>query len=211
MAMLRRRLLVAYILLVGVVIVANVALIMEVTGEATTKNSHRSGEPVTAQGFKNLFSRLWGSSPAMSWAAVVFLSLTISIVGCGYSFYLLVAKILKPLDTITGAAREISEGNLSVAVPSHGKDEMAGLSRTMNDIAANYQEVLLFMGAKVGNVRSVLRKIEKDLEGGKNPDSGRVLRDQLEIMERELASLSEVVQQYRFYKARFNGSKIVRN
>ncbi len=211
MAMLRRRLLVAYILLVGVVIVANVALIMEVTGEATTKNSHRSGEPVIAQGFKHLLSRLWGFSPARSSALLVFLSLSISIVGCGYSFYLLVGKILRPLDTIAGAAREISEGNLSVAVRSDGKDEMAGLSRTMIDIAANYQEVLLFMGAKVGNLRLVLRRIENDLEGGKNPDSGRVLRDQLEIMERELAALSEVVQQFRFYKARFDGSKIVRS
>jgi len=125
--------------------------------------------------------------------------------------YVLVRRFISPLETMTHAARAIAEGNLGVSVPSQGEDEVATLARALNDVAANYQEVLLLMGIRVGICRETLERMEKMLEDH-NPSSGT---DELEHLCRsvreELRTISDLVKSFEFYEVHFDGKKVIRN
>jgi HAMP domain-containing protein len=208
--MLRKRLLVIYLLLVGSIVAVNVAFTLQVTSEATTNDGRTLQEQVETRNVVSTHSgTLTGSTLSKSTLVWIFVALV--AFALSYIMYLLLTRIFRPLEAIVKTAREISEGNLSVSVPLERRDEIGKLGQTVNDIAVNYQEVLLFTGTKVGNLRSAVSVLEDALDREENTQTDMEVREQLEVMRRELEGLSDVVQQFRFYKARFNGSKVLRN
>lgn len=58
---------------------------------------------------------------------------------------LLVKRITIPLTRITEASARIARGDLSATAPVHFKDELGRLASSVNDLSANYQELLLLM------------------------------------------------------------------
>jgi methyl-accepting chemotaxis protein len=134
---------------------------------------------------------------------VILMAVTI---GCfGVILYLFVKKVVVPLRRITAVMSEIAEGNLGVTVPSPLRHEMGDLGQMVNDVAANFQEVLLLTGTTVGNVRCSLEEMEKHLksEGHPNPLSG--LQEHLEAAKREVDCLGSVVKSFTFYQTSFSG------
>ena len=208
--MLRKRLLVIYLLLVGTIVAVNLAFTLQVTGEATTNDGRAQHEQAEKQNVVNINSGT-STGTTLSNSTLVWTFAVLVALALGYIMYILLTRIFKPLETIVKTAREISEGNLSVSVPLERRDEIGKLGQTVNDIAVNYQEVLLFTGTKVGNLRSAVSEMVDALDREENNQTGTEMREQLEVMRRELEGLSDVVQQFRFYKARFNGSKVLRN
>ena len=65
---------------------------------------------------------------------------------------------MAPLDEIARSGMEISNGDLSVSAPSNTVDEIGELGQVVNQIAANYQEVLLFTGTTAGNSHEAVEK-----------------------------------------------------
>lgn len=125
--------------------------------------------------------------------------------------YVVQRKILSPVRTITRAAEEIAQGNLAIALPRPGQNEIKELCARMRDIAANYQEILLLTGATAGNSKSALDRMDEILAGDLehlNPDE---LRERLKTIKHDLQLLTSVVCDFRFYEAQFNGTKVFRN
>ena len=208
--MLRKRLLVTYLLLIGAIVAVNVVFTLQVTSQATTRDGRAQQEQAEES---NTASTNLGASvgSALNHNMLVWICVGFVSVALGYIIYLLLTRVFRPLETIVKTAREISEGNLSVSVPMERRDEIGKLGQTVNDIAVNYQEVLLYTGTKVGNLRSAVSEMEDALDREENNQTGTEVREQLEVIRQELEGLSDVVQQFRFYKARFNGNKVLRN
>jgi len=139
----------------------------------------------------------------------VFLLLALIVASSGCIAYLVLRKVLPPIRSISQGAKEIASGRLDVTVPSHGKDEIAALGGAVNEIAANYQEVLLLTGTHAGSCLSAAKTMEKILKDG-NGHSAADLAQQVALLKGELASIVEVVHGFRFYDARFNGREVVR-
>lgn len=125
--------------------------------------------------------------------------------------YLFVRRLLGPLDAIAKTGMEISNGNLSVSAPSNTLDEIGELGQVVNQIAANYQEVLLFTGTTVGNSHSAVERIEKLLNGQQPSVPVDELQEQVDIIKRDLETLEEMVKDFRFFETYFDGRKVVRH
>lgn len=67
---------------------------------------------------------------------VLTLSLGVALLLLGYASYKLGRAILRPIQTLTSAAREIGQGNLAQTVPVLSEDELGELAGTFNKMAA---------------------------------------------------------------------------
>ncbi len=82
---------------------------------------------------------------------LVILLATVSLV-----LILFIKRITIPLEKILAGANEISSGNLSETIPVLTRDEIGRIAICINELAANYQEVLLLVKHQVGIAREGL-------------------------------------------------------
>lgn len=125
--------------------------------------------------------------------------------------YLFVRRLLAPLDEIAKTGMEISNGNLDVSAPTNTLDEIGELGQVVNQIAANYQEVLLFTGTTAGNSHLAVERMEKLLNRKQPSESVEELQEQVDIVKRDLETLEEMVKEFRFFETYFDGRKVVRH
>ncbi len=83
--------------------------------------------------------------------ALVILLATVSLI-----LILFIKRITIPLERILAGAREISSGNLSETIPVLTRDELGQIAICINELAANYQEVLLLVKHQVDLARQAL-------------------------------------------------------
>jgi methyl-accepting chemotaxis protein len=122
--------------------------------------------------------------------------------------YLFVKRIVVPLNLVTQIAKDLSRGNLSVSALKNPHGDVGELGAALNDLAANFQEILLLMGTTVGNSSSTVEKIERALETP-NAASRDEIREQLEDLRKDLNLLRSLVHEFEFYQTRFDGQKVV--
>ncbi len=127
----------------------------------------------------------------------------------GTIIYLFYKRIAAPLQKLTGAARRISRGDLSASALVHSKDDFTEVAQVINDMAANFQEVLLLLGTTVGHSQVVLENMELRLGQEHTADNLDELRNHIRIMKKDLELLSGVVREFEFYQTRFDGRKVV--
>ncbi|MBM3301647.1 MAG: HAMP domain-containing protein, partial [Deltaproteobacteria bacterium] len=139
------------------------------------------------------------------WTAII---ATITLVCIVSILYLLAKKIIVPLDLVTLATKDISRGDLSITVPTNPHSCLEELGQALNDLTANFQEVLLFTGTTAANSRSSVEKIEKALESrGEKPDDE--LLEQIRGVTQDLETLGSMVEAFTFYQARFDGQTVI--
>jgi len=123
--------------------------------------------------------------------------------------YLYVHKIHRPLKQLMRATKEMSNGNLSDPIRPNGRNEIGELAEVINDLAANYQEVLLLTGTAVGKSSSAVERIEKVLDRGDKSAGQDELQEQVGVIKRDLEMLGSVVKDFEFYQTHFDGRKVV--
>lgn len=137
------------------------------------------------------------------------LVLGVTILCVASIIYLYVHKIYRPLKQVVRATKEMSNGNLSNPIRPNGRDEVGELAEVINDLAANYQEVLLLTGTAVGKSSSAVERIEKLLERGDKSAGQAELQEQVGVIKRDLEMLGSVVKDFEFYQTHFDGRKVV--
>jgi methyl-accepting chemotaxis protein len=201
----RNKMLLIFCLLALAAVVVDIKFVFDVGGEMTKAGSVRVGNPV--------------SEPLITipvYAEVLdyvrnrmSLLLGVMILCLGSMIYLYVRKIHQPLRHVIRAAKEMSNGNLSAPIRSRGRNEVRELAEVINDMAANYQEVLLLTGTAVGKSSSAVERIEKML--GRPGDSAgqEELQVQVGVIKRDLEMLGSVVKDFKFYQTHFDGRKVI--
>lgn len=139
---------------------------------------------------------------------VVAASVTFCVTG---TLFLVVGRILKPLGGMVAAAKDIAEGNLqgTVAVRSH--DEIGMLSELLNDVAANFQEILLLVWNHTANSAKALHEIKEVVEsqtGGDVAPSG--IPERLRMVQEDLQAIQEVVRMFQFYQVALGQEDVTR-
>jgi methyl-accepting chemotaxis protein len=152
-----------------------------------------------------------GSAVPTTFRNHLLLVLAITAVCFATIIYLFYKRLLAPLDAIAESGIEISNGNLDVSAPSNSLDEIGELGQVVNQIAANYQEVLLFTGTTAGNSHSAVEKIEGLLNRQQPSENVNELQEQVDIVKRDLETLEEMVKEFRFFETYFDGRKVVRH
>ncbi len=96
-------------------------------------------------------------------------ALAIMLATIGLVMLLLVKRVTIPLESILDGARLIATGNLSATIPVHTHDELGSLADCINDLSANYQELLLLTGDISSRAREALKSTESGR--GTRPES----------------------------------------
>jgi HAMP domain-containing protein len=116
------------------------------------------------------------------------------------ALYFFIKEVAEPLDEMVHAAREISKGNLSTTIPIYTKDEIGQLGSIINDITADFQEVLLMVGkinnTAVGSVDAVYNRVEVLKEKEISED----IRKELMILYNNINELKLMVESFKFYQ-----------
>lgn len=205
---LRRRLLVVFSLMAIVSVGVNVLFIlgMQVSSEP---GAHSEIEHTTLNAGTSPLGSGKGLETTARYRSNLLILLGVTAVCFGTIIYLFVKRFFVPVDKIAKSAQEISVGNLSVTAPSNTMDEIGRLGQAVNNIAANYQEVLLFSGTKLGTMSETVERLEKMVQEEPNLEDSEEYRAQLNALKSELDDLINVVKEFNYYQAEFDGKKVI--
>lgn len=92
---------------------------------------------------------------------VLLFNLLLSI---GLVMLLFSKRIIIPLDRVIKGTRAISNGDFSTTLPEQSQDELGELARRINELAANYQELILLAGNMGRQTRMVLKEATSQAE-----------------------------------------------
>ncbi len=121
---------------------------------------------------------------------------------------LFISKFVVPLNTISNVVRTMADGDLTISAPEKLPDDMRSLGKGLNDLAANFQEVLLFTGTMCGNLKSELAALEADLSSENSTLDPEQIKAEIAGLRSEIEILSEMVEQFKYYQVEFDGSEV---
>jgi HAMP domain-containing protein len=201
---LKKKLLIYFLLIVAVSISMSLELVWEIgearltnkiqenfVAESRARNIEGSVEDLN---YEQVFAPLYHLQKRM----LIILAITIFCVGVALWFF--IKEVAGPLDEMVHAAREISRGNLSTTMPVYTKDEIGQLGSIINDITADFQEVLLMVG-KINNsaVRSV-DSVYNSVEVLKEKEITEDIRRELNTLYSNIGELKSLVESFKFYQ-----------
>ena len=103
------------------------------------------------------------------------------LLAIGLVMLLFTKRIMFPLSRIIEGIRAMSYGDFSVTLPDRSRDELGELSRRINDLTANHQELILLAGNMTRQTRQTLRR---------GPDDSRI-DDAVQILDELDETLGE--------------------
>lgn len=201
---LKKKLLIYFLLIVVVSISMSLELVWEI-GEAkltdklqdnfiTEARAQNINGAVEALNYEQVFAPLYHLQKRM----LIILAITLFCVGVALWFF--IKEVAEPLDEMVHVAREISRGNLSQTMPVHTKDEIGQLGSIINDITADFQEVLLMVGkinnSAVKSVDTVYNRVEVLQEKEITDD----IRQELNVLYANIGELKSLVESFKFYQ-----------
>jgi methyl-accepting chemotaxis protein len=200
---------VIFLLMAVLAIAVNVKFIWDLTGEHAAKVVVERVNEKRAQGtYPNTDSLIVAEALRMGRDRLVTILLVL-LVCFGTATFLLFRKLVMPLQEIGRAAKEIASGNLGVTVGCTSRDGMLGLGQSINDVAANFQEVLLFTGTIAGKVHSTIALIKNRLKENPDSESLSIMKEDLQDIKTNMEVLTNMVEGFDFYHTSFDGRKVV--
>lgn len=96
---------------------------------------------------------------------VFILSLFISLLAAYVLFYFFTERLTRPIRNLTSVSKKISEGDFSSRVNVHGRDELAQLSITFNNMADSLESLEKMRSSFVANVSHELKTPMTSMSG----------------------------------------------
>lgn len=88
--------------------------------------------------------------------------LGILLLSIGLVMLLFTKRIMFPLSRIIEGTRAMSQGDFSITLPDHSRDELGELARHINDLTANNQELVMLARNMTDQTREILRQKEDE-------------------------------------------------
>lgn len=99
--------------------------------------------------------------------------------------------VLAPLDRVAVTCRRLGVGNLSATVPEQGPAPLREVGRTVNSMAADFQEVLLLVAHAARSMRQAINGQGERLE-----------------LDRSLTEVEAMITDFRYFRVRLDGGCI---
>lgn len=198
----KNRLVLIFCLLALVAVVANIKVIVDLDSGITARN--KTNELSVGQQAANSASL---SEFTEDLRIRLFVLLGILVASLGSILYLYITRAVIPLRKVVYATDAMSKGNLSVTAPMDNDNDIGALGAAVNELSANFQEIVLLTGVTAGNSVAAIEKIEKTLnEESLTPNAD--LKQQVGAIKRDMQTLNSFVQKFKFYRASFDGRKV---
>lgn len=194
--------LVVLLFALGIVVIAiNAKFFLDVSREIGSLATVRPGgnSALTGAVAPEHNTGVWGTS-----AFRLSTAFAVTVIWFVAVMYLLVKKIVVPVNKVAVAAKAILEGNLSATVPANPHSELGDVSRLLNELSTDFQEILLLTGTAVGDSLSALEKMQQTQDEAPQV-SVTDLRHQIHGVRQHLEMLRATVEDFQYYQAKFNG------
>jgi methyl-accepting chemotaxis protein len=141
----------------------------------------------------------------------VFLLLT-----TGYLFILLISivwlrsaihKINRPILKIQRAVSHLAQGKLNETVEIGSSDEFGQIGAGINELAANLQELLLYIWKQTGQCMNILEQIQHHAGDCQGEALTAKADAQIQQLSESIDNLREMAKAYVFYDVRLEGEK----
>jgi HAMP domain-containing protein len=119
-------------------------------------------------------------------------------IALGGLFYVNVA-VLRPLEETEKIGQRFAAGQLDRTVPIRSDDEIGAIGQLMNDLAANFQEVLLFTWNITDKCLGVLDRAAGQLQCGKQKGVSEELLPPIERTGKNLHEIRRMVKTFDLY------------
>ncbi len=133
--------------------------------------------------------------------------LVITVSWFALAMYLIARRIVVPANKMAVAARQMLQGNFGSTLPNDSKDDLGDVGKLLNDMSANFQEILLLTGTAVGNSLAALERLDSTVKSDSYASNAE-MQKYIEDMKRHLGTLQTMVQEFTFYQARFDGRAV---
>ncbi|MBN1880809.1 MAG: HAMP domain-containing protein [Deltaproteobacteria bacterium] len=201
---LKKKLLIYFLLVVFVCIAITVELIIEVGEPKLTDQiteiimvqaeEHTALDAVAGFNFESIYEPLNHLQIRM----IIVLGIVLAAVFLTLFFF--IKDVAGPLDEMVQTAKEISRGNLAKTVPVYTKDEIGQLGGIINDITADFQEVLLMVGKISLSAADATDVIHNRVEVLKEKQISDEIQQQLNVLYKDIRELKSLVESFSFYQ-----------
>lgn len=116
-------------------------------------------------------------------------------------------QIHKPIHVIQRALYRLAQGKLNETVTMDTADELGHIAGSVNELAANLQELLLYIWKQTGQCASTLDTIKALADSGNDGQSQAETLKELEKLSEAINSLRQMAKAYVFYDVRLNGEE----
>ena len=134
------------------------------------------------------------------------LLLTLQFAVLAAAFFFFQHYVIKPLADIHTATRQMTDGHLDSLIRVERKDEIGLLGESINDLAVNMQEVLLFVWNHSQESRDMLEQTVGRLDA---PDSLSGIKDDLDIMHQNNEDLKAIVLSFSYFEIRLEHERML--
>ena len=118
-------------------------------------------------------------------------------------------QINRPIHAIRRAIYRLAQGKLNETVTIDSTDEFAQIGSNINELAANLQELLLYIWKQTGQCMSTVGKIGDNLDHQVDPAVLGETKEQLEELLSAIENLREMAKAYVFYDVRLEGEQAI--
>ncbi|MFZ1985733.1 MAG: HAMP domain-containing protein [Desulfatitalea sp.] len=118
-------------------------------------------------------------------------------------------QINRPIHSIRRAVFRLAQGKLNETVTIDSIDEFGQIGSSINELAANLQELLLYIWKQTGQCLTTLEELQGDSEGRKNNPLPAQTIEQLQQVTASIEKLREMAKSYVFYDVRIDGEQAV--
>lgn len=116
-------------------------------------------------------------------------------------------RINVPIYAIRRAVYRLAQGKLNETVSIDSNDEFGQIGSNINELAANLQELLLYMWKQSGQCILYLDNIKKSVDPNGGPPTGTDANQQLEELTAAVENMRQMAKAYVFYDVRLDGEQ----
>lgn len=126
----------------------------------------------------------------------------------GYLWIRVVSQHLnRPIRVIRQALSRLASGKLNETVSLETTDELGQIGAGINELAANLQELLLYIWKQTGECNFLLEQIKENHSGNPAQAPNAVNPEQLHKLDEAIQNLREMAKAYVFYDVRLDGEQ----
>jgi methyl-accepting chemotaxis protein len=134
------------------------------------------------------------------------------ICALGYLWMGLVARRLnRPLRIISKALSRLARGKLNETVAIDAPDEFAKIGSGINELAANLQELLLYIWKQSGQCLEQIKRLEQEAKAENNARHNAILLEHIQELYAALDDLRDMAKAYVFYDVHLAGDQTLAN
>jgi methyl-accepting chemotaxis protein len=115
--------------------------------------------------------------------------------------------INRPIRTIHHAVFRLAQGRLNETVAIESTDEFGQIGSSINELAANLQELLLYIWKQTGQCMNTLEQMKHIPEYPERERLSGLTDEHLQELTKAINSLREMAKAYVFYDVRLDGEK----